>query len=293
MPIGIIAESAGAAQHLSLLVQNNSNHYLYCLQGSAIKVFSDNGVKVETIPLPKLIEKSNEILIGRSWESNLGLIAIKAAKQKSIKVSVALDHWNFREQEFDLGEEIILPDQFIVFDQFAYLEAKRIFPCVNVVCYPNLYLNKMKSDFENLKLNFIPQNNQILYLAEPIDSHNKLNSIFKRDEVTNFSELDAFKFFLANIDKICQNIESIKVRPHPSQNVNSIIQKFKEIDHRIEVSEEKELIKDLFNSQYIIGCQTYALVVALFCGKKTFSSMPLNSGSSVLPFSEIIMLRDL
>ena len=281
MPIGIIAVCAGAAQHLSLLAQSNSNQYLYCLEGSAVKVFSDNGIKVEMIPLPKLIEKSNEILVGRCWESNLGLIAIKAAKQKSIKVSVTLDHWNFSEQEFDLGGEIILPDQFIVFDQFAYLEAKRIFPYVNVVCYPNLYLNKMKSNFENLKLNFVPQNNQILYLAEPIDSHNKLNSIFKRDEVTNFSELEAFKFFLANIDKICQNIESIKVRPHPSQNVNSIIQKFKEIDHRIEVSEEKELIKDLFNSQYIVGCQTYALVVALFCGKKTFSSMPLNLAISV------------
>ena len=158
MPIGIIAVCAGAAQHLSLLAQSNSNQYLYCLEGSAVKVFSDNGIKVEMIPLPKLIEKSNEILVGRCWESNLGLIAIKAAKQKSIKVSVTLDHWNFSEQEFDLGGEIILPDQFIVFDQFAYLEAKRIFPYVNVVCYPNLYLNKMKSNFENLKLNFVPQN---------------------------------------------------------------------------------------------------------------------------------------
>ena len=73
--------------------------------------------------------------------------------------------------------------------------------------------------------------------------HNKLNSIFRRDDVTNLSELEAFKFFLANFDKICRNIESIKVRLQPTQNVNSIIQKFKEIDHRIEVSEEKNSLK--------------------------------------------------
>jgi hypothetical protein len=291
MPIGIIASSAGAAQHLSLLPQNEKQEYLYCLEGSAVKVFRENSKKVKSIPVMELIQKSREILIGRSWETNLGLTAIKLAKQKSKKVSIVLDHWSFSRQEFDLWGEIVLPDQFIVFDQFAYSEAKKVFPNTPIVCYPNLYLTKMKSDYE--KLNSIPKNNQILYLAEPIDLHNKVNSTLSREGVSNFGEIEAFNFFLTKMDKICPNIELIKVRPHPSQNLNSMIEKFKKLDFRIEISREQELVKDLFNSEYIVGCQTYALVVALFCGKKVYSSMPLNAGPSILPFSEIIMLRDL
>ncbi len=293
---GIIATDAGVSEHLSLLVKGKEEKYLFSIGGAAATVFRNNSIEIKQCNLEYLLLNCDEIIIGRNWQSNIGLIAMRESKNKSISTSVYLDHWGFREEEFILENELLIPDKFVVFDEFAFQEANEKFPTALIELQPNRYLEKIANEFALMReanQQRIP--NQILYLAEPIDLHRKQ---FQADDDelninSNFTEDEAFHFFISNIEKISNKIETILIRPHPAQNFQELTKKYLNIDKRIKISTEQSLLVDIYNSDFVAGCQTYGLVVGAKVGKETFSVIPPDKGKLVIPLPGISMLRNL
>jgi len=62
---------------------------------------------------------------------------------------------------------------------------------------------------------------------------------------------------------------------------------------KLKISKEKELIKDIVSSDFVAGCETTALVVALIAKKKVFSSIPKNGKKSSLPYKNIMHISKL
>lgn len=296
MYTGIIATDAGASEHLSLLVKGKEEKYLFNVGGTAAKVFANNLIDIKQCDLEYLLLNCGQIVIGRSWQSNVGLIAVRESRKKSIPTSVYLDHWGFREEEFTLDNELLIPDKFVVFDEYAFQEAKEKFPTSFVELQPNRYLEKISNQFEHMRKEMIQKiSNQILYLSEPIDLHRKqiFDSEHSLNLSSNFSEIDAFNFFLSNIGKISNKIETILIRPHPAQNIQELRNSYLNLDARIRISDEPSLVVDIFNSDFIAGAQTYGLVVGATVGKETFSVIPPDKGKLVIPLPGITMLRNL
>jgi hypothetical protein len=293
---GIIASDAGVSEHLSLLVKGNEEKYLFNVSGVAANVFRNNSVHIKQCDLESILLNCREIIIGRSWQSNVGLVAIRESRKKSIMTSVYLDHWGFRNEEFMLDNELFIPDKFIVFDEFAFQEARGKFPTALIELQPNKFLEKIKSELAQLRLkNKHRISNQVLYLAEPIDLHRQ-KFLALDDELnvnSNFTEDEAFEFFLSNLSKISTRIESILIRPHPTQNIQDVANKYINFDERIKISTETNLLLDVFNSDFIAGCQTFGLVVGTVAGKETFSVIPPGKGELVIPLPGIRMLRNL
>ena len=83
-------------------------------------------------------------------------------------------------------------------------------------------------------------------------------------------------------------------RLHPSENINKynkIIKKYKII--KIKLSKKKDLLDDIINNNFIVGCETTALVVALILKKKVFCSIPNGGKKSSLPYKKIMNISKL
>jgi len=59
------------------------------------------------------------------------------------------------------------------------------------------------------------------------------------------------------------------------------------------MSKKKNLIDDIVNCDIAVGCQTMAMVMALFANKKVFSSIPIRNYKKILPHKKIIYLNNL
>jgi hypothetical protein len=293
--IGVVVSDAGAAQHLSLLTKDNNERFLFHIVGTAKKIFELNKNFAQSRSLDEIFANSSHIYIGRSWESGIGLDVIEQAKISQIETTLFLDHWGFEAQEFTKDGKLLTPSNVIVFDEYAFGEATALFPGVPISIHKNLYLSGIKASIETLKLNKPKFPNSLLYLSEPIDRHLELKLKYAKpsDVSLNFSEMQAFDYMLSKLDLISTNIDSIVIRPHPADILKDLEETFLGKDSRIRFSESQELISDIYESDYVAGSQTFGLAISVMTGKKTYSIIPPGGGNLVIPYDDIIMLRDL
>jgi hypothetical protein len=295
MKIGVVVSDAGAAQHLSLLTKGVNEKFMFHVVGTAKKIFERNSNFVKLTPIDEIIANSSHLYVGRSWESDIGLYAIEQAIKQKIKTTLFLDHWGFRAHEFTKNGKFLMPSNVIVFDRFALDEAQVLFPESNVSLEENLFLSQIKNRIEALKMNKRKYRNNLLYLSEPIDRHS--DQISKNNSASDpsfkFSEMQAFDYLISNLHLISPNIDSIVIRPHPADNLADLIELFSEKDSRIRFSNSEDLVADICESDYVVGSQTFGLVISVMAGKKTYSIIPPDCGDLVIPYDEIIMLRDL
>ena len=174
-------------------------------------------------------------------------------------------------------------------------EATAIFPEANISIQENLFLSEIKAKIEALKLSNPKFPNSLLYLSEPVDRHSELISknLTAPDISFKFSEMQAFDYLLSNLDLISPTINSIVIRPHPADNLKDLEELFLGKDSRIRFSNSQDLVSDIYESDYVVGSQTFGLAISVMTGKKTFSIIPPGGGDLVIPYDEIIMLRDL
>ena len=101
-----------------------------------------------------------------------------------------------------------------------------------------------------------------------------------------------------NFDKInlSNKLAKIKLRPHPSESLNKYDFIQKKYDHLVTeftISKNSSLHDDLAWADLVVGINSFALVVALCAKIPTMSILPPGSNESILPYEEIIHLRDL
>jgi hypothetical protein len=84
------------------------------------------------------------------------------------------------------------------------------------------------------------------------------------------------------------------LRPHPSDldgKYNNWIKQYPNINFKLDDS--VDIAESMGRAKWVVGCESFALILALMAGKTVFCSLPPWAPLCQLPHSGIIQLREL
>jgi len=284
----IVCHDAGGAEIISNYIKNINDYYLV-LSGPAKKIFKNKFKKIYSFKLKNIIKKCNLILCGTSAKSNLEVNAIRYGRKFNIKTIAFLEHWINYKERFLRNKKLYLPNEMYVGDKYAKKIAQKLFKNLPVKLIKNPYWKNFCDQLKKFKKKKTENKKEvILYFTENLKQINKINKTN-----INFSDFDAINFFFRKIKYVSKKIDKIIFRVHPSESFKKykkIILKYSD-KFNIEVSKKNKLIEDIANCDIAVGCQTMAMVMALFANKKVFSSVPIKNYNKILPHKKIIYLN--
>ena len=271
--------------------------WLFCLDGPATKVFVNKLGMVNTLTLKDAVEQADSLLCGPSWQSDLEWRAIALSRKMGKRSISFLDHWiNYQERFIRDGVQY-LPDEIWVGDANAEKLAEAEFPGTPVRLVPNPYFNDIRRQVADYQIAFISpaQSNlkgcRLLFVCENISEHAQMQHGDPR--FWGYTEFDAIDYLFTNIKALQVNISSVTIRPHPSDpegKYDGVITNYSDLAC---LSSGKTLLEDVATSDIVVGCESMAMVIALQCGRRVVSCIPLRQVGLKLPFSEIEILSSL
>ena len=192
-----------------------------------------------------------------------------------------IDHWINYEERFERDGEIVLSDSVWVSDHYAATLAKSIFKNTPVLELPNTYLDNLLTvvtDVPNDTFN-------LLYVLEPIRSD------WGKGSQGEFQALD---FFAKNIRSIVgENRVTVTLRPHPSDPPEKYSHWIKSNSNlNASLDPHNNLNEAISASRWVVGAETFALVIACTAGRSTWTSLPPWAHRCRLPQTGIKHLRD-
>lgn len=291
--IAVISHDAGGAEILSSYVRQLGLDYLYVLEGPARKIFECKLGPIKTHPLEEAIRQSVSILCGTSWQSDTEINAIKLARSQGKHSIAFLDHWVDYRDRFIRSGEAFLPDAIWVGDTMAEAIAKEAFPSLPVTLVDNPYVQDIRQELTAIQTHRLPflDSISILYLCEPVSEH----ALMRHGDAyfRGYAEEEALRYFLSNSSALGKPIERILIRPHPSERAEKYNWAQHEFDLPIEIGGTHTLLEEIADSDFVVGCESMAMVVALLAGKRTISCVPPGGRTCRLPHTEVISLQDL
>ncbi|KKI99119.1 glycosyltransferase family protein [Prochlorothrix hollandica] len=292
-PLAIVMHDAGAANHIIAWFRFLSNQKIdlaihACVTGPASSLWLNAFPHSKICSLTDALLNCKILISGTGWQSHLEHEARKIARDLKIKSVAVIDHWTNYCDRFIRDAEEVLPDEIWVTDEYAKKLAMNHFPNLPILQLPNLYLDNIVGEVQSAKISVAKSSTtRLLYVLEPI------RQVWdKSDQQGEFQALD---FFINNIDLLeCGKNISIKLRPHPSDHLGKYNQWIK-LQNKLNISldDSLTLAEAIAWSNIVVGCQTYAMVVALASGKKVVCSIPPGVATCILPQTEIIKLADL
>lgn len=288
--IAVISHDAGGAEILSSWLCQNEQPYCLVLSGPATSIFQRKLHNNEIISLERAIEMCDWVLCGTSWQSSLEKEAVIRAKAAQKKVITFLDHWVNYLGRFKLNGVITYPDEIWVGDLDAEKIAKQIFPELKISLILNPYLNEIIREIELIEE--IPHNSNIcsvLYVCEPISEFSRL--VYGDENYLGYSENQALEFFFNNVNMLGCELSKLTIRPHPSENKSKYNWTKKLSPVETVISSTKSLAEQISEADIVIGCESMAMVVALWAKKRVISSIPIGGKTCQLPQDEIEHLQ--
>lgn len=288
-PITVVAHDAGAANHISAWLGTSIMSTVNgSFGGPAKDIFGRQCPWMSNAHFSELIPQCNTLISGTGWASTFEHDARKLAKQVGCHSIAVIDHWtNYRARFVRDGEEV-LPDEIWVTDEYAKRLAEIEFPAIRVVHLQNSYLENLVSEVrEQERGKVVSHDGNILYVLEPIRQ-----AWGSSGQPGEFQALD---FFVTNLGALrLDGNAPIKLRPHPSDAVGKFdqwIESKKGLKISLDVS--STLAESIAWADVVVGCQTYAMVVALAAGRRVISSIPSWAPTCILPQAEILKLANL
>ncbi len=292
-PIAVVCHDAGASNlllnwlsHWSESGQLNNSEIRLVVSGPAVHILNQlqSPIKNSIIfsQLDDALSGTDLLISGTGWSSNIEHKARKIAELRGINSIAIVDHWVNYSGRFSRDGIELLPQEIWVSDEFAFDLAKNLFRNMNVTQLPNIYLMRL---IERIHSFPIPKDSpSLLYLLEP--ARNDWGMGIQ-------GEFQGLDFLAQNIHKVVKN-DAFKfvLRPHPSESAEKYsewISKNTHLNPVIDLSNSLEAA--IAKSDWVVGLQTYAMVVAHQASKKTYSSLPPHAPKFVLPYSEIKQLR--
>lgn len=292
-PVAVVCHDAGAANlvfgwlrewaHFGLLEQHE---FRLVLQGPALVIWQAQALALPNMQLHTELQTAltdvHCVLTGTGWASCLEHDARKLANLLHIPSIAVIDHWVNYQPRFERAGEVVLPNTLWVSDPYAASMATQIFTYIPVIELPNVYLQDM--------VNSIPPVQQdccnVLYVSEPIRND------WGRGLAGEFQALD---FFAQNLPQMVgtQPVQ-ISLRPHPSDAPDKYDAWIQAHSHlNVGLDAHPSLNKAIENAKWVVGAETYAMVVADAAGRQTYSSLPPWAHRCQLPQVSIKHLRDL
>jgi len=205
--------------------------------------------------------------------------------QELILPSAALiDHWVNYNARFERAGNIVLPDTILVSDSDALAIATRTFPGVALRQIPNLYLQR---ELSAIAAGASPVPGRILYVLEPLR--------YSWPGASQAAEFDALDYLLANLDRLGNRSDwSIRLRPHPSDPARKYDKWLAKQQYPdITLDNSPSLAAAIGPSEWVAGCETTALVIALMAGRKAVSTLPPAAPLCRLPQTGLLHLHRL
>lgn len=268
--IGAVFHDAGSANLGIYFLKKKKYKVKYNCQGPALKILNNAFRKrVKNSNLKKLLESSEIVITGTSRNNKNEFYVRKYCRQKKIVNIAIIDHWTGYLKGFSYRSELILPEYMYVFNKKSYLMATKIFR-------NKVKIFKKKNYFEDFIVSKIKKKNKnsnnILYILEPFDGK------------FEFLALDKFKEHL----KKFRGKMNIKLKLHPSESKNKYKNWLKKNNSiGFSLVDEFDLSKSLSWADYVVGLESYMLVLAMKAKKKVFTLLPLNKKKFRLPFVKI------
>jgi hypothetical protein len=305
-PLTVVAHDAGAANHIfSWLGDEQVKLYLtgpaqnlwqarinkklptQVTGSSQLQIQREPRIEIVNNNITAAVLGSNTVITGTGWESDLEHEARKIARENRIYSIAVIDHWiNYADRFIRNGDQV-LPDEIWVSDRYALEIAQSVFPTIRVVQLPNVYLAGLVEEVEYLQQKENLQGNErVLYVLEPIRH--------LWGELNDLGEFLALDYFMANLHRVCHSVDAqIRLRPHPSDppgKYDAWISR--QTNKWVSLDVSPTLAEAIAWSNKVVGCQTYAMVIALSCGRSVISTIPGWAPQCALPHDGIIKLTE-
>lgn len=226
------------------------------------------------------IEGADVVLTGTSWGSDLEHEARGMARNVGVRSVTALDHWVNYPSRFQRGDTVIWPDEFWVVDHYARRLAEECFPGAIIRQQPNEYLAEQLRDVRP------PEGSRpvLLYVLEPIRTD------WGRGVPGEFQALD---YFFSRVE--CAGLPAdipVLLRPHPSETPDKYQEWIAQHPERsIQLDTSPSIAEAISRAQYVAGCESLALTVALAAGRRVFCSLPPWAPSCRLPHEGLVHVK--
>ena len=272
--IGVVAHDAGGAEVISSYLRRNRLAFRSCLEGAARSVFARKFATVESLPLPELIQRSDWLLCGTSFLSDLEWRALRAGRKAGKRTVSAIDHWvNYRQRFFRHGEWC-LPDEAWLGDEIGLRLARADLPEVPLKLVDNPYFLDLREELKAITAHSREPGAgiRILYVSEPVRDDGL--ALYGNERYWGYTEEEALRYFLLNVGAIAHNVARIVVRAHPQEPRDKYTWAVDEFRLPIATHEDKTLLQQVIASDVVVGGATMAMVVGLIAGKRVVSCIP-------------------
>lgn len=291
--VAIVSHDAGGAEILANYVHQSKIACRFVLEGPAVVVFQRRLGAIEIISLDEGVSVCDEVLCGTSWQSDLEWRAIEQCRQLGKNAIAFLDHWvNYQERFIRKGIQH-LPDEIWVGDKDAENLARKHFPHKPIRLVPNPYFIDMQLQIAELggRKSSLSGEKAVLLVSENISDHARLR--YGDERYWGYTEFDAIRYFLENMNLLGEKIKTVVIRPHPSdpaRKYDGIVNEYADI---VRLSDGRPLINEIVDADIVVGCQSMAMVIGLLAHKKVVSCIPPSGPCCALPQKQIIHFREL
>lgn len=288
-PISVVVCDAGAAnQIVGLLQAAGQTNIQLAAEGAAVGIFETEFPFLRNLPLEEAMADSVLLISGTSsLASELEHQARVLAREASITSVGVVDHWVNYEQRFIRNGAQVLPDEIWVSDEYAFEIASASFPGTKLCLKKNFYLQSLVEKVGKVsRPSPEGRGSKVLYVLEPI-----LESWEGFSEAGEFVALDYFFEHMAEIGLGADT--EICLRPHPTEGDEKYLRWCGEHPSlHTYVDSATPLHEQIASADWVVGCQTFAMVIALHSKRKTLCSLPPHAPDCKLPQQGITMLRD-
>ncbi len=305
-PITVVAHDAGSANHIFSWL--GDEQLKLCLSGPARKLWqtykqraglvssSESRLPIEWDSWNSLFPESDlvaalagasVVITGTGWGSSLEHDARKLAHERGIPSIAVIDHWINYADRFVRNGERVLPDEIWVSDKYAAEIARATFPTIRVVQQNNAYLAGSVAEIKSLQSSEAAQgNDRVLYVLEPIRH--------AWGHLPVPGEFLALDYFIEQRHRTPITADAeIRLRPHPSDPPGKYEPWLARQDNAlVRLDQSATLAEAIAWANVVVGCQTYAMVLAQACGRKVISTVPPWAPPCTLPHTGIIKITD-
>jgi hypothetical protein len=286
MPLAIVCHDAGAANLvIAMILKGKLQNYKVFMAGPAARLCNAALPDVAICDSLQSALDGVELLIsGTGWESGIEHQARKLASSQEIRSVAVIDHWVNYLERFIRQDEMILPDELWVTDEYAYKIALLEFPETTIQQIPNYYAQMQLDEINSIDNN--KNNPELLYVLEPTRSD------WGRCIAGEFQALDYFVSQLKNLNLPAETI--IRIRPHPSDPAGKYSNWIRDnASLNFQLDETDEIAESIGRATWVAGCESFALTLALMSGRKTFCTLPPWAPPCRLPHPDLVHIGNM
>lgn len=264
------SNDAGGAEVLSSFLENNKIDARYIVDGPATNIYIKKFVDFKYRRVKDLPLDADLLLSSTGWSTNFEFDIIEHALSSGRRVIAVLDHWSAYRSRFERNNKKLDIHEILVFDKKAEILAKLEFPNAKIYLEDNPYLKRLINAFHKYEIdtNLNRSKNDFIYLCEP-----RAKDLLKADN-EYYSDYESLEYFFKVLSELNLCKARIVLRPHPSEKVDKYVNSIPPEFSKVYIDKETELPLALLQSNYVVGCNTMAMIAALCCGKKVYSSVP-------------------